>query len=390
MNYRKFRADKLFDGHAFVPFDAVLIASPDGIVQAVVPAGEAGEGIESYRGVLCPGFVNCHCHLELSHLRGVVPERTGLVDFLSAVIGQRGKFKPAEIAAGILKAEQEMLDNGIVAIGDICNSTDSLERKKGGRLTCYNFIETMGFIERTSPDRFAAAVRVYEAFEKHFPGKNSVVPHAPYSVSPALFQLVAGFAGNRIISMHSQESVAENEFYLTGGGDLLRLYRNLGLDLSFFRGTGRRSLASVMEFFDPAQRMILVHNVDLAEADLGGLRGRPNLYFCLCPNANLYIGGQLPAIEMLVSRGCRMVVGTDSLASNHGLNILAELCTLQEAFPRLATETLLGWATAGGAEALGMDGMLGSFSSGLRPGVLLIEGLAGDRFTASTAPRRLL
>lgn len=380
----------MFDGRAFIPYEAVLIATADGIVQAVVPAGEAGEGIESYRGVLSPGFVNCHCHLELSHLRGTVPERTGLVDFLSAVIAQRTRFKPAEIAAGIVEAEQEMLDNGIVAIGDICNTTDSLDQKKAGRLTSYNFIETMGFIEKTAPDRFAAGVRVFEEFEKIFPGRSSVVPHAPYSVSPALFQLVSRFAGDRPISMHAVESAAENEFYLAGGGDMLRLYRNLGLDVSFFRGTGRRSLASVMEFFAAAQPMILVHNVDVNEADLDGLRGRPNLYFCLCPNANRYIGGRLPDVEMLVSHGCRLVIGTDSLASNHGLNMLAELSTLQDAFPRLATETLLGWATAGGAQALGMDRVLGSFSPGLRPGVVLIQGWDGERFGPSPAARRLL
>ncbi len=99
--------------------------------------------------------------------------------------------------------------------------------------------------------------------------------------------------------------------------------------------------------------MILVHNVATREEDLVACDGRGRrLYFCLCPNANLYIGGQLPDVDLLVRHGCRLVVGTDSLASNHGLSILEELKTLQGAFPHLSTPTLLEWATYNGAEAL--------------------------------------
>jgi cytosine/adenosine deaminase-related metal-dependent hydrolase len=82
MTYRKFKADYLFTGFELAAPDAVLITAGDGIVEAIVPAAEAGEDVETLRGLLSPGFINCHCHLELSHLKGRLPEGSGLVDFL--------------------------------------------------------------------------------------------------------------------------------------------------------------------------------------------------------------------------------------------------------------------------------------------------------------------
>ncbi|HWK06438.1 MAG TPA: amidohydrolase family protein [Puia sp.] len=445
MTYRKFKADYLFTGREMAEKDAVLITTEDGTVQAILPAAEAGEGIEQLRGALSPGFINCHCHLELSHLKEVLPERTGMVDFLLAVMQQRGA-SPEFIGASIDDAEESMLHNGIVAVGDICNTTHTLARKTEGRLYYHNFIETMGFIEQTAPDRFENSRRTFEAFARAgYPdgagrmgrqedgagggiSRNSLVPHAPYSVSPRLFGLIADFPGNDLLTIHNQESEAENEFYRSGGGDFLRLYRAMALDTSFFTGTGKRSLESYLPFFykkssqgpggptggDSRRSLILVHNVATNEEDLqfalGGVQTSgilsgaqqeagtgPALFFCLCPNANLYISGELPDVEGMMRHHCAIVIGTDSLASNHQLSILEELKTLQRQWPQLSTPVLLQWATSNGAKALRVDSLLGSFTPGKRPGLVLIEGLedgkegAGDwKFTPEAAARRLL
>ncbi|GGB13494.1 amidohydrolase family protein [Puia dinghuensis] len=381
MTYRKFKADFLFTGEGFAREDSVLVTTDDGRVQDVIPAAAAGEDVAYYPGVLSPGFVNCHCHLELSHMRGVVPEATGLVEFLSTVIRGRGVENPEAIAGAIAAGEEEMLVGGIVAVGDICNTADTLEQKRKGRLHYYNFIETIGFIEGGAQLRFDHSRRVLADF-----GDGVIVPHAPYSVSPALFRMIAEQAGGRVLTIHNQESEAENAFLLVGKGEFLRLYAALGLDVSFFEGTGVRSLESWLAYFDPAQPVIAVHNVATREEDLRMARGY-NLRYCLCPNANLYIGRQLPDVELLVRSGCFIVVGTDSLASNHGLSILEELKTLQLAFPGLETSILLQWATLNGALALGMEQQLGSFAPGKRPGVVLIEGVEGGRLGGASVKR---
>src|SRR5579863_3419096 len=118
MFFRKFKADYLFLGDRMAEPNSVLITTAEGRVQSIVPEVEAGEGVEQHRGVLSPGFVNCHCHLELSHLKGVIPEGTGLVDFLSMVIRRRGEGLE-RIPEAMLSGEEEMLQKGVVAVGDI-------------------------------------------------------------------------------------------------------------------------------------------------------------------------------------------------------------------------------------------------------------------------------
>jgi len=342
-------------------------------------------------------------------MKGVIREGTGLVDFLSTVIRRRavaqaptsagsGSASGGSVEEKILEAiaagEQEMLDNGIVAVADICNTADTVAQKALGRLYYHNFIETMGFIEGGAAARFAHSLSVFNTFAEAYQlpiESNSIVPHAPYSVSAALFRLIAGFPGNHLLTIHNQESEAENEWLLSGKGDFLRLYQLLGLDVSFFKGTGKRGPESFLPYFYRNQSLILVHNVAMGAEDVrAAMGGGPDLYFCLCPNANLYIGGQLPDVEMLHRQGCRIVMGTDSLASNHQLSILEELKTLQRAFPGLSTATLLQWASAAGAEALQLERVLGTFEAGKQPGVVLIEGGEGDRLTAGAGVRRLL
>jgi len=378
-----------------------LVTTDEGRVQDVVPAAVAGDGVVHTPGILCPGFINCHCHLELSHMRGFIPEGTGLVEFLSTVIRGRGAAARTDgavtgegSAAGegngrdsvreaIAAGEQEMLENGIVAVGDICNTADTLPQKQKGRLRYHNFVETIGFIDGGARMRFDHSRRVLAEL-----GSGSIVPHAPYSVSPALFRLIADDANGSVLTIHNQEDEGENEFLLTGGGEFTKLYAALGLDVSFFRGTGKRSLESWLGYFDERQPVIAVHNVATREEDLRKAAGRA-LSFCLCPNANLYISGQLPDVEGLVRNGCFIVIGTDSLASNHCLSILEELKTLEQAFPELSTGSLLQWATLNGAKALRMDHDLGSFAPGKSPGVVLIEGGKDQRLAGASA-RRLL
>ena len=393
MTYRKFKADYLFTGKETMGQDSVLITTAEGIVQDIVPAADAGSDITYYPGWLSPGFINCHCHLELSHMRGRLPEGTELVDFLSLVIRSRGE-KPEKIAEAITAAEQEMLDNGIVACGDICNTTDTLPAKNEGRMHYHNFIETMGFLEAAAAARFAASQRIFGAFGEiyAYPLEGaSITPHAPYSVSPALLKMTADFPGNQLLTIHNQETDAENEFYLTGKGDFLRLYEAMGLDVSFFKGTGKRSLETILPFFYKNQTLILIHNVATTAADLATIRTQqgPSLYFCVCPNANLYISGRLPDIELLRQSGITLVLGTDSLASNHQLDLLAEMKTLQRHFPHLEIPTLLEWATVNGAKALQLDPGLGTFSKGMQPGVVHISNIEEGRLTETSRARRL-
>src|SRR5205814_7672625 len=126
---------------------------------------------------------------------------------------------------------------------------NKLEQKKAGRLLYHNFIETMGFIESTAAQRFEASRAVYEQCARLYrtpADSNSIVPHAPYSVSPALYQMIARFPGNHLLTIHSQESAAEREFIELGTGDFHQLYDALHIDISFYKPAAKQSLPSYL------------------------------------------------------------------------------------------------------------------------------------------------
>jgi aminodeoxyfutalosine deaminase len=376
MAYKKFKADLLFDGYNFCPGQQVLITTENGTIEAVVPAGEAGDDIQQLGGILSPGFVNCHCHLELSHMKGMIGERTGLADFVFKVITQR-HLPEEEIGSAIEKAEDEMLANGIIAVGDICNNILTIPQKAKGRLHYHNFIEASGFNPAIVTTRFERSLNFFNEYVRSArsqPGRNSIVPHAPYSVADELWEKIIYFPGNHLMTIHNQETTAENEWFIDKKGDFVDFYKNMNIDVSFFEAPGKSSLQSYLLKFLKNQPVVLVHNVHTSEEDLlfAKASGR-KISWCFCPNANLYIGGQLPAIDMFMKHGSEIVLGTDSLASNHQLSILEEIKTIHQQFPLISRDELLRWATINGARALQMDKLLGSFEPGKQPGVLLCE-----------------
>ena len=374
MGYRKLRAEKLFTGQEMLE-DHTLVVSADGTVQEIIKDATDAEHLE---GILCPGFINAHCHLELSHMKGYIPEGTGLVDFVFKVITERHFDKEVMIAA-IEQAEREMIENGIVAVGDICNNPITLLQKLKKNIYYHNFIEASGFVPAVIHERFKRSVDLFNAYAELYKtpqGSNSIVPHAPYSVADILFGRIVSFPGNRLLTMHSQEAPEENELFQNKTGDFLRLYEKMKIDDSNFAAQGTTSLQACLPYFFPQQTLILVHNVVTTEADLEYIKNNktPQLYFCLCPNANLYITGMLPPVDLFIKHDCKIVLGTDSLASNHQLSILAEMNTLRKHFPQLSYDQMLTWATSNGAKALGIDDKFGSFEQGKQPGVLLVDG----------------
>jgi aminodeoxyfutalosine deaminase len=392
MSYQKFKASHLFTGFELLPGNNVLVTDAKGIVQDIIDESNAGEDVQSYSGILSPGFVNTHCHLELSHLKGTIAENTGLIDFLIAVPKLR-QFEPEAVQEAISRAETEMYTTGTVAVGDICNTADTIPVKQQSRLRWHNFIETIGFSNEKAPERFACSQAVWQQFESIFPGCNTLVPHAPYSVSEVLFGLLNDASAGKISTMHNQESAAENELYQTKTGDFLRLYQDFGIDTGFFNPSGKSSVQTWLPWLSKPKHLLLVHNIAITQADLALLTNQPiNFlpFFPLCPNANNYIQKQQPPVELLRQNGCAITIGTDSLASNHQLNMLEEIKTLLRLNTQLSITEVLGWATINGARALQMSETLGSFEKGKQPGVILIKDIYDEKAGENGHARRII
>ncbi len=394
--YRKFTADNIFNGYEILSDAEVLITDATGTIIEIVNEQDAGDEIERFRGLLTPGFINAHCHLELSHLKGTIAEKTGLVGFVQQVMGNRVAASELKLEA-MMKAESELYECGTIAVGDICNTSDSIAVKQKSNLLWHNFIEVSGFVDAVAQQRLTNAKLVYEQFKCLVADqKTSLTPHAPYSVSKTLFQLLNDASANEIISIHNQECAAEDELYRNKSGGFLELYKNFGIDISSFKPTGKSSFKSWLPFFNLKQSVISVHNTFTSESDMNFCKTYEeyisrHFFYCICANANQYIEQKMPPMELLMKNNVCLVIGTDSYASNWQLNILEEIKAIQRGTkPAIPLNILLQWATLNGAKALKLDHLIGSFEKGKKPGIVLIDRLDGLQTTKESKAKRIL
>ena len=313
----------------------------------------------------------------------MIPPHTGLIPFLLDVVGKRD-FPMETILDRIEKAEKEMFQDGIVAVGDIGNTANTLETKRNSKIRWNNFVEVLSFSDEMSPKRMQEYSEVLKAFndaeleleKDHF--KSALVPHAPYTISNLTFKEINRLTPGAVISMHNQEHPAEDVLYKTGEGDYLPFLKIFGFDASPFPITGKSALRSCLPHFNNKQRVLLVHNTFIPEEDIAfainyAKEHLAGVHFCLCPNANLYIENKMPPILKLMEQGADLVLGTDSYSSNWQLSIASEIKTINERLPEIPLETILRWATINGARALGREDELGSFEKGKKPGVVLLD-----------------
>ena len=372
--YQKFQANQIFNGQVLLDGAThVLITQENGTIDGIVPVEEAGNGIQKLDGILSPGFVNAHCHLELSHMKGMIPPHTGLQEFVKQIVALR-QVDPEAIQEAIVTAENEMISNGIVAVGDISNTLDTLDQKAKHHLAYYSFVELYDLDPTRAHDKIIAGIEIQKQFQENCI-RASLVPHAPYSVSPRLWTLLSEHFESHTISMHNQETPDENDFFKTKTGNFLGMYERTKVSLDFFEPTGLSSLQSVLPVFKNASTSILVHNSFTNAADIEAVKNQmPNTFWCLCPNANQYIEQTMPPVDLLRSENANIVIGTDSYASNWSLNVLDELKTIQQHNTHIPLAEMLQWVTLNGARALQMDKHLGSFEKGKKPGLVLIAG----------------
>lgn len=348
--------------------EGVIVLDGDRIVKLTDRTSFAAAQLELSPGILIPGFINTHCHLELSHLKGKAPTGTGLIPFLKHVVSYRDMDKEM-IDAAIREADNAMWDAGIQAVGDICNKPDTFDVKRNSRIRYYSFVEMFDFLQESLTDNMISGnLDVYMSA----PEPKSAVPHAPYSVSPGLFRRISELNhGDKTVSIHNQETPAEEAFFVNGQGDFHSFYAGFGFSLDHFKPIGKSSIHYALGHMNPAQRTLFVHNtLTLPEDILAAHTWSDLVYWTTCPNANLYIENTLPRYQYFVEADARMTIGTDSLTSNWQLSILDEMKTIAKYQSYIPFDMLLGWATINGARALGMAEELGTLEEGKRPGIL--------------------
>lgn len=375
---RKITANYLFPASAKPIKKGVLIIDDNGKILGIDSRENHDESsLEIYKGAIVPGFVNTHCHLELSHMKGVAPTGTGLLPFLKTVVSQR-EVSEAKIMKAIEKGDQEMYDGGIVACGDISNKLDTVATKSKSAIKYYTFVEMFDFMQDDADFFYQGYKAVYDGQSEGNGNEKSASPHAPYTVSKTLFKKINALNTERkTVSIHNQETTHEDNLFLHKKGDFLEFYKMFNFSLKDFKKTGKTSIHYALENMDPKHRTLFVHNPLTSPEDLKtAMEWNPrNTFWATCPNANLYIENQLPNYQNFIDADAQVTIGTDSLTSNWQLSVLEEMKTIARFQSYVGLETLVKWATLNGAKALGFDKDLGSFDVGKTPGVNLIKNI---------------
>jgi len=368
----KISADYIFPGNGTPIKNGVIEINNNGVIIDIMNPAEDNinwDGITKYEGIICPGFVNTHCHLELSYLKGKISEKTQLTGFIKELVSIREDFNEKERLHAITLAEEEMIENGIVAVGDISNGDSTFNQKALSNINYHTFIEVFG----TNTNVADNAMQHAQNLKYIYPNSNvSIVPHAPYSMSPTLVKKVVE-TKEGIITIHNQETEDENLMFEKAEGEILKVMQNFAPEMLEFNATGKSSLQSYLPNYFGVKKMLLVHNTFTQKGDIEFARNSPiDTYWCFCPNANEYIEGTQPNYNLFLDEKC--TIGTDSYASNWSLSILDELKTIVRKDKSISLEKLIEWATYNGARFLGFS-HLGSIEKGKAPGLNLIQNI---------------
>ena len=369
-----------------------VVIDDDGMIIEVVQSEVQNPKSEIYTGIICPGFINAHCHLELSHMKGIITEGTGLTGFIGEFLQKRNQIREENIREKIIEAENEMIANGIVAVGDISNNDSTFSQKAKSNLFYHTFIELFDLIPEKSKETFEHGKEIQGS---KFKVQSSLTPHAPYSVSNDLMKMISEEAikNKSILSIHNQETESENELFKSKTGKLLELFKKLNITLDHLPLTGKSSLQSYLPLFPQENKILLVHNTITKKEDIQfAQQYSNNIYWCFCANANLYIESKLPDYKIFIEENATCCVGTDSYASNWSLSILDELKAISKHAPQISLQTLLQWGTLNGAEFLNIGNQFGSIEKSKKPGLNLIENvdLENFRLTENSKVKKLV
>lgn len=346
----------------------------------IVRTGQCEDGEVVMKGALVPGFVNAHCHLELSHLHKKFRKGTGMAGFIDQINALRD-WASDDVKTGLVHEWMDKLwKDGVSAIADISNDASSFPVKQSSPIYTRTFLEVFG-TEPEDCEGVMESVRVLNETSREYGIDAAPTPHSCYTMSPQLLSAssAAGLESG-YLSYHSQESQEEEDLLITGTGAMAENRRNAGMSTPPVTGE-----SSLKYFIDrladvkPAphkEHILLVHNVTLKQDDIkAAKKAFENVYWAICPLSNLFIHEALPPVQLMRENDLKICLGTDSLSSNDDLDMMAELICLHENFPDVPMAELFRWASRNGAEFLGKENVLGSFAEGRRPGIVLVSGL---------------
>ena len=378
MNVRRITAEYVYTLDAQEPIRNGYVEVDDEGVIVAVGACHADEAVE--KGAVTPGFVNAHCHLELSHLHKKFCKGTGMAGFIDQINALRDWASDDVKTVLVREWMDKLWKDGVSAVADISNDASSFPVKSESPVYTRTFLEVFG----TEPEDCQGVIDSVTALDKvakEFGIDAAPTPHSCYTMSPELLS-ASSAAGLKygFLSYHSQESQEEEDLMISGTGAMAENRRRAGMSTPPV--TGESSLKYFIDRLAAvkpaphAEHILLVHNVTLKQDDVDAAKKAfNNVFWAICPLSNIFIHNALPPIELMRKNGLKICLGTDSLSSNDDLDMMAEMKCLHTNFPQVPMNEILCWASSNGAQFLAKEDVLGSLAVGKRPGIVRISGL---------------
>ena len=356
----------------------------------ILAVGACPQGVEIAEGALVPGFVNAHCHVELSHLHKKFVKGSGMAGFIDQINALRdwaGRDRKQELVKVWM---DKMWNDGVSAMADISNDDSSFDVKASHNMYTRTFLEVFGS-EPEMCEGVMADVTGLQNVADQAGIDAAPTPHSCYTMSPQLLSESAAAGLKRgYISYHSQESQEEEDLLLTGSG---AMYENrVRNGMSTPPVTGESSLKYFIQRLAQAheapydEHILLVHNVCLGQEDIEAAKKvMNNVWWAICPLSNIFIHNALPPVPLMRENGLAIALGTDSLSSNDDLDMVAEMVCLHKNFPEVPMNEIFTWASLNGARFLSKEAELGSFEKGKRPGIVRISYVDADGFVTENS-----
>jgi aminodeoxyfutalosine deaminase len=341
------------------PLPHAIIHIQDDKITAIDPHGTRTPDIDLGNVAILPGLVNAHTHLDLTGLRGQCPPSPDFTQWLRRVIAYRRSHSATKIDDDIQIGLKSAIASGSTLIGDISAEGASWMALADAPLRAVVFHELLGL----SPERARQAEVIGLGWlNEHVPTatcRAALSPHAPYSVHKSLFQLASGITDNYDVPLttHLAETRDELQLLTHHRGPFEPFLK----ELSAWELSGlAASLEEVIGCCLAASPLLLVHcNYLSPQVEL-----HPYTTIVYCPRTHAAFGHPPHPFREFLQRGVRVALGTDSLASNPDLDILAEMRFIHQRYPDFPGNQLLRMGTLSGAEALGWADECGSLEHG--------------------------
>jgi cytosine/adenosine deaminase-related metal-dependent hydrolase len=379
------------------PLDGGVVTLDDGRIVSVAP-GKSDADVALGRAVVLPGLVNAHTHLELSYLRGRIAPAARFLDWVRPMLAarrERSSIDDAAILRAAAQAIQEARATGTALVGEVTNTLATVSALADAGMPAHVFHELIGFGGVDVDKQVASARRAidavaggavaddavtddavaYDAIAVDRDVRLSLAPHAPYSVSPALFAAIRrdlDAHAPTVSTVHLGESPEEVEFLKSGAGPWRTLLEDLGVWNDQWEAPQSSPVEYLAEMGLLTASMLAVHGVQFDGADLDRLRTL-GVTLVSCPRSNRYVGVGSPPLEAFYAMDVEVAFGTDSLASVDDLNMFSELAEARRIAPKVPARTLLRSATLTGAGALGFGDQFGSIEPGKRAALIAVR-----------------